>query len=501
MTQRNAIVAWLSVFWTLCASANNVDSLYIQSLLNLNFTRAAEWSRAFSEPERSHAVYDLGFMQSFLTGTYVDPKVSGEDFIDRLDRLDHDEAYAIKSEYHLKRAILAYYREETVSVGLAIYYSYKNAKKALAKNPDDPHARAINGLFLYLVGSIPEDYRSWFSMIGVSGDATQGLALMREVAQQNPHTITAVKTRLALAFFEIQAASSNASNFTRDSGSVLPQGSSRGQSLSPGERATTSLPPVKTSLDGLPPSLMRTYLQSRYAYKSANPSTSLLLLKEVVRNEASVHLPYAHLLLAKFALAQGSPRDALLHLDEFERHYSGSDYQKAVALYRGWIGLMRNDLPQYRSFKNRVPHISRKLMAEDIMADSEAKRDHLPELVQARMMMSYSGYEQVRQQLQSLNYNSLATGHQSEWLYLMGRIEQKQGQWAKAQTVYLRLLQLPWSQDHFIPNALLQLASMAMASEDRAAAQDYLDRLQKYTGYPYEASIKWQAKQLRANLK
>lgn len=136
-------------------------------------------------------------------------------------------------------------------------------------------------------------------------------------------------------------------------------------------------------------------------------------------------------------------------------------------------------------------------MAEDIMAEHESKRFHQADLIRARLVMSYDGLLPARVHLQGDRLASIPQEFLGEWWYLKGRIEQELRNENLAASWYRKVVQQTWDGQHFAPNALLQLARMEFDKGESEKAILYLDQLESYDDYPYEASIKWQAKNLR----
>ena len=457
---------WFAIFFVLLASgvSAQVEPL-VRGFLQLDYPATIDAADKEKPGVQLQVQYDWAFIRAFLHGEYADPALEQRGKALESWLRSGENQHAIWSEYELKRAIMAYYRGETWGVMRAIYTSYKSAKRAYVQNPEDPHARAVYGIFQYLVGSIPADYRTWFSMIGIEGEVRTGLGLMRGVAKMKPTGLLQVKTQLALAFFELQNPPTHAN------------------------------PPA--AITDLPQSLMRTYLMSRFYYKSARPADSFELLQQVIAQDQTIEMPYSRLLMAKFALARQDWASAEKNLNEFEEQYTGGDYGKSVSLYRSWMALLRGNRPQYLTHIKSIGSASRAMVAEDIMAEYESKRHHHPALIRTRLALSYRGPLSAKGVLQEVDESAMPPEFKAEWWYLKGRIEQELTNGDLAIGYYRQVLQLNWDGQHFAPNALLQLARMEFETGESEKAIQFLDELESYEDYPYEASIKWQAKNLR----
>lgn len=443
---------------------------HAEAMLNLNYSRALTILENGNMPEfqKEFWRHDVAFMKLYLSDNQqllAEYEKVTDEVEDVLDDADADYQLA---ELYLKNAVIRYFNGERFGTGRAFYASYHAIADAYEKNPGDYRTKSLYGLFQILTGSIPDSYRFWITILGVSGDVQLGERLFREAAEEamKEDNWYAYRVRFLYAFYTFQK--------TGD-----------------GEKA-------RDYAYSLPTSVLGNFLQSRVELKSGNGPESRRKLLECIRADSFFNLPYARYLYGKQLVESGNTESGRVQLNQYLAKYPGREYIRAAHLYLGWSYLIEGQTELYKHHISKIKTEGRSYFGDDIMAFYESQQDHHPLFVRARMAHDAMDFGRCEELLSTVNVDYLKNkAHVDEYHYRRGRNFQKLGRASDAERMFTKLFEGATRQTaYFQPNAALQLAYIHFDRNEPEKALQWAKRVFEYSDYPFNAPIEWQAKEM-----
>jgi hypothetical protein len=375
----------------------------------------------------------------------------------------------------LHQAVLQVVFEHEVQGAWNLRQAYQQMQRVAKRYPSYLPARKSLGMLEFAIGSLPEGYRWFLRLLGLSGSVNSGLQHMRAAAQQ-PHDFQ-LESQLLLALVE--------ETYYRRS------------------NETTQL--VTRLATQQPDNLLLTFLVISQNKKLHHTDRALAAFRARPTGPGYLSVPYLHHMAADLLLYQGqfaaSERENL----KFLQLYRGQHYRKAAAfkLYlAAWLGGKQSAAEHYRQ---QINASGRTIVEEDTYAQRffEEKSPLHPILTRARLQLDGGYYQEALTTLKTFSTNNRTLlRDQLEAPYRRARAYHGLNQLDSARYFYARTIALSNGQApyYFAPQAALQLGYLCQSAGQTELARKYFRQALQYPKHEYKNSTDMKAKVALAEL-
>ncbi|WP_187309278.1 DUF3808 domain-containing protein [Hymenobacter sp. BT188] len=379
------------------------------------------------------------------------------------------------AQLRLHQAVLQVVFEHEVQGAWNLRQAYQQMQGVAKRYPSFLPARKSLGMLEFAIGSLPEGYRWFLRLLGLSGSVDTGLKHLRAAAQR-PHDFQ-LESQLILALVE--------ETYYRRS------------------NETTQL--VTRLATQQPDNLLLTFLVISQNKKLHHTDRALAAFQARPTGPSYLPVAYLHHMAADLLLYQGqfaaSERENLkfLHL------YRGQHYRKAAAfkLYlAAWLGGKHPTADHYRQ---QIAASGRTIVEEDTYAQRffEEKSPLHPILTRARLQLDGGYYQEALTTLKSFGATNKRTlRDQLEAPYRRARAYHGLNQLDSARYFYARTIALSKGQApyYFAPQAALQLGYLYQSAGQTELARKYFRQALQYPKHEYKNSTDMKAKVALAEL-
>jgi tetratricopeptide (TPR) repeat protein len=288
------------------------------------------------------------------------------------------------------------------------------------------------GLLEAAVGTIPQSYRGFASLLGFSGTISGGLARVERVSRSRP-------TDPALHLFHHEA--SLIACWLRMHLAQDPQG------------AWNMVQAACSQFREYP---FATFVRANVAMSSGRNDEAINTLKQRIETGSQAFY-YLDFMLGQ-ALMHKLDTTAEIYLRRYLVRFKGQNYLKRAARDLAWVALLKGDMTWYHKYLSLARTMGEEKTDEDRQALRDAWQKHPPDvrLLKARLLCDGGYYARALTELGNNNYSR--PDEQTEYHYRRGRILHELKRLPEAESAYLQAISLGKNLErYFASNAALQL--------------------------------------------
>jgi len=447
-----------------------------QSVLNLETDKAYTALAALSASTNPlHKIYVESFCETLDVLISEDEtkfqKIEAN-FRTRFKYLDSQKESAetlfLKAELNLQRGFNFLNLGQDLNAVWAIRTAYSQAEECIKKYPDFIPIKKTSGVIQVMVGSVPDKYNWFMSLLGMKGSVSKG----QEQLQDLRNSESSLNTEATILYFTIK-------------GLINQQH----------EEATDGILKV---LDEQPYNRLVLFLGINMLMKSSQSERALQLIKTLDEHPQGLPMYYIDYLRGEILLQKGEYTKAISAYQKFIINYKSINFKKdsyyKIALSY-WLQNRKEEA--YKNFE--IAKKTGKEIAEpDRYANFQLKENIFPnpKILKVRLYTDGGYYQDALSTLKTINESTLATEKEkAEYSYRKARLADKMGDQTTAKIYYARTVKLvgsnPW---YFAPNSALQLGYMAKAGNDNISARKYFELALSYKNHAYKNSIDGKAK-------
>lgn len=346
------------------------------------------------------------------------------------------------------------------------YHQFQENVKA---NPDFiPNYKTL-GVMQVLLGSVPDQYKWFLNIIGMSGHTENGLRNLR-LAAREPN------------LFQNEAKLLHA---------LLLQ-------LLDEDNAVATLPQVVALTKAQPDNLLFNFVAVLLHKKAKQSELALQFYQNRPTGTAYHAFPYLHHLAADLYLYQGDYDTSVKENRLFLKQHKGVHYLKAANFKLYLAYWLSNHSPQAKWHYQQVPQVGKNITEEDKYAESFVSRNEQPnrQLLLARLHADGGYFEKALKELAKLEITrETPKPVQAEYYYRKARIYHGTNQPDQALKYYhAAIVTCEEEPLYFAPHAALQSGYIYQQQEQFAKAKTFYQKALNYSGYPYKNSIQAKAK-------
>ncbi len=314
------------------------------------------------------------------------------------------------------------------------------------------------GLLEAAVGSIPQSYKGFASMLGFSGSIVGGLARVERVCRSKP-------TEPALHLFHHEA--SLLACWLRLHLLQDPQG------------AWSMVLSACSQYQQYP---FACFIRANVAMNSGRNDEAIQTLQSRTVGSNKQAFWYLDFMLGQ-ALMHKLDTTAEFYLRRYLVRFKGQNYLKRAARDLAWMALLKGDMEWYNKYLSLVRTMGQEHTDEDRQALRDAWQKYPPDvrLLKARLLCDGGYYAQALLVLGSNSYTQVP--EQTEYHYRRGRILHELKRWPEAEIAYLQAINQGRNLErYFAANAALQLGLIYETQKRADEAAQYFNMA--ISGFP-----------------
>ncbi|HNP07084.1 MAG TPA: tetratricopeptide repeat protein [Cyclobacteriaceae bacterium] len=447
-----------------------------QSVLNLEIDQAYSALKSLQPSTNPyHKIYVESFCETLdvlISEDEVKFQKIEANFRARFKYLDTQKESAetlfLKAELNLQRGFNFLNLGQDLNAVWAIRTAYSQTEECLKKYPDFIPIKKTSGVIQVMVGSVPDKY-SWFmSLLGMKGSVSKGQEQLQDLRKSE----SSLNTEATILYFTIK-------------GLINQQH----------EEATNGILKV---LQDQPYNRLVLFLGVNMLMKNSQSEKALQLIRTLDEHPQGLPMYYIDYLKGEILLQKGDYTNAISAYQKFIVNYKSINFKKDAYYKISLCYWLQNKKEEaYKNFE--IAKKTGKEVAEpDRYANSQLKESIFPnpKILKVRLYTDGGYYQEALSTLKAINESTLTTEKEkTEYSYRKARLADKMGDPTTAKIYYIRTMKLagtnPW---YFAPNAALQLGYIAKTSNDIPTAKKYFELALSYKNYAYKNSIDSKAK-------
>ena len=393
-------------------------------------------------------------------------------FRDRFKYLSSQEPGAetlfMEAELNLQRGFNFLNLGQEFNAVWAIRNAYNLANECLRKYPDFIPIKKTSGVIQVMVGSVPDKYHWFMTLLGMKGSVITG----QKQLEMLRHSNSSLSLEATILYYSIK-------------GLINQQVD---------ESAKGFLDCLKQN----PGNRLLLFLAINMLVKNSQSEEALSQILKLDENHSGLPMYYVDYLRAEVLLQRGDYASSIEAYKRFIDNYRSINFKKdsyyKISLAYWLQG--KRDLAEDAFEKAKVT--GRAVVEPDHHADAQLKEGQFPnsKILKVRFYTDGGYYREAREIFQTITPADLRLRKDMiEYYYRKARLAHKTNEIVAARVFYMQTIDMaadsPW---YFAPNSALQLGYIAQASHDKVAARKYFEKALSYKKHEYKNSIDGKAK-------
>lgn len=451
-------------------------------ILNLQTDQAYVELAQLKNVNELHKMYVQSFLETVDILITEDEKRFenvNEVFKERIDKVSEmpetAETLFLRAELSLQRGFNLLNLSQELSAVLAIRQAYLATQACIKKYPNFIPIKKTHGVIQVMVGSVPDKYQWFMSLLGMKGSVKVGQKQLDDLRASK----CSLNAEATILYFTIKG-------FINQQFNEAAKG-------------------IQECLVKDPDSRLLLYLGINMLMKDSQSEEALQLIHALDKQPQGLSMVYVEYLRGEALMQRGDYTPALQGYQKFLKGYKSQSYRKdtyyKMALSYYLTGNMENARKNFEIAKK-----TGKTTADpDKYAAAMLEEGTFPnaKILKARFYTDGGYYKEAGEVLKSVTPADLASPKdKTEFAYRRGRLAHKTQDLNAAKVYYLQTIKMageePW---YFAPNASLQLGYLYQSQGDVANAKKYFEQALSYKRYEYKNGIDTRAKSALEQLK
>lgn len=393
-------------------------------------------------------------------------------FRERLKKLANQtsspDALFLQAELNLQRGFNFLNLGQEFNAVWAIKSAYNLTQECLKKYPSFIPIKKTSGVIEVMIGSVPDKYHFFMSLLGMKGSVVTGQRQLEELRASS----SSLNSEATLLYFTIK-------------GLINQQI----------EEAATGLTDI---LKTQPENRLALFLAVNMLIKNSQSEDALKLIRTLDDHPGGLPMYYIDYLRGEILLQRGDYEEAIAAYRVFIANYKSQNFKKDSYYKISLAYFLEGKGDQAKINFDKAKATGRTVAEPDHHADAQLKEGSFPNAKILKVRLSTDGgyYKEAKETFHSITPADLKTKKdQVEYYYRRARLAHKTGDIAAAKIFYLQTIDMSGdSQWYFAPNSALQLGYFAQSSRDFANAKKYFQMALAYKKHEYKNSIDGKAK-------
>jgi len=395
-----------------------------------------------------------------------------ESFKSRIDKVGEmpngPETLFLRAELNLQRGFNLLNLGQELNAVLAIRQAYQLTQECIKKYPSFIPIRKTHGVLQVMVGSVPDKYQWFMSLLGMKGSVRTGQKSLEELRQSN----SSLNMEASILFFTIKGFLNQQFNEAANGFQEL--------------------------LAAEPDSRLLLFLGINMLMKDSQSEAAFELMKTLDKHPSGLQMAYVEYLRGEALLHKGDYTAAIQSYQKFIKGYRSLSFKKDAYYKMALCYHLMGDPVNARKNFETAKTTGKTSADPDKYAAAMLADDQLPnpKILKIRFFTDGGYYKDAREVVKTVTPADLTNPKDAaEFAYRKGRLAHKTQDLVAAKSLYLQTIEKtgdePW---YFAPNAALQLGYISQAQGDVASAKKYYEKALSYRRYEYKNGIDSKAK-------
>ena len=444
-------------------------------ILNLKTDQAYSILTKNTKSYELHRLYLLTFCETVdVLITEDSKKFEGVElkFKDRLARLEalpqSAETLFLQAEINLQKGFNFLNLNQELNAVISIRRAYNLTEECLKKYPSFIPIKKTSGVIEVMVGSVPDKFHWFMSLLGMKGSVMKGQRQLEELRLSK----SSLKDEATVLYFTIK-------------GFISQQFEEAGKG-------------IQESLKTDPDNRLLLFLGINMLVKNSKSEEALRLIQNLDLHPQGLQMHYIEYLRGEILLQRGDYPQAIQAYQKFIVGYKSQSFKKDSYFKIALCYWLQNKTePAWQNFE-RAKKTGKDIAEPDRYAARQLEETTFPntKLLKVRFYTDGGYYKEAKEVLHTILPSDLVTlKEQTEFYYRKARLSQKTGEISAAKLFYAQTIDMsgdnPW---YFAPNSALNLGYIAQSQKDNPAAKRYFEKALSYKKHEYKNSIDSKAK-------
>ncbi len=444
-------------------------------ILNLKTDQAYLILTKNTKSNELHRLYLLTFCETVdVLITEDGKKFEGVElkFKDRLTRLEalpeSAETLFLQAEINLQKGFNFLNLNQELNAVISIRKAYNLTQECLKKYPNFIPIKKTSGVIQVMVGSVPDKFHWFMSLLGMKGSVTKGQRQLEELR----HSKSSLREEATILFFTIK-------------GFISQQFEEAGKG-------------IQECLKTDPDNRLLLFLGINMLVKNSQSEVALHLIQNLDLHPQGLQMHYIEYLRGEILLQRGDYPQAIQAYQKFIVGYKSQSFKKDSYFKIALCYWLQNKSELAWQNFEKAKETGKDIAEPDRYAARQLEEAKFPnpKILKVRFSTDGGYYREAKEVLHTILPSDLATlKEQTEFYYRKARLSHKTGEISAAKLFYAQTIDMsndnPW---YFAPNSALHLGYIAQAQKDNATAKRYFEKALSYKKHEYKNSIDSKAK-------
>jgi len=390
-----------------------------------------------------------------------------QNFKDRLKYLEslpqNAETLFLQAEITLQRGFCYLNLNQELNAVFAIRKAYQLTQETLKKYPDFAPIKKTSGVIQVMVGSVPEKYQWFVSLLGMKGSVKKGQQQLTELRNSG----SSLSLEATMLFYTVKG-------FLNQQFAEAAQG-------------------IQTCLKDQPDNKLLLFIGVNMLIKDGRSEEALVMIHDIDEQQGGLPMHYIDYLHAEVLLQKGDYTKSIELYRKFIKNFPSQSFKKDSYFKISICYWLLDDAKSAKANFEKAKVTGSDKAEPDRYAAMQLQEPTLPnkKLLKARFSTDGGYYEEATAALGSITPKDLPTlKDQTEYYYRKARLAHNTGEIAAAKIFYQQSIDMtrdnPW---YFGANSALQLGYIAKDQRNYTVARKYFQMALDSPKHEYKNSI------------
>jgi tetratricopeptide (TPR) repeat protein len=390
-----------------------------------------------------------------------------QNFKDRIKYLEGlpqtAETLFLQAELSLQRGFCYLNLGQEFNAVVSIRKAYQLTSECIKKYPSFIPIKKTYGTLQVMVGTVPDKYQWFMSLIGMKGSVVVGQKQLSDLR----NSASSLNLEATLLFFTIKG-------FINQQFAEAAAG-------------------INTCLKDQPDNRLLLFIGVNMLMKDGRSEEALALAHELEKQKDGLPVHYIDYLHAEILIQKGEYTKAISYYNQFIKNFPSDSFKKDSYYKISLSYWLQGDTRNAKLFADKARITGNDKAEPDQHAAIQLLDESFPnkKLLKARYAIDGGYYKEATAILNSVTPAELSTlKDQTEFYYRKARLAHRTGEIATAKVYYKQSIDMtknsPW---YFGANSALQLGYIAKAQNDIDNARRYFQLAMTYPKHEYKTSI------------
>jgi len=369
----------------------------------------------------------------------------------------------LQAELTLQKGFCYLNLNQELNSVFAIRKAYQLTLDCLKKYPGFVPSKKTSGVIQVMIGSVPEKY-SWFiSLLGMKGSVTTGQKQLSDLRLSK----SSLSMEASILFFTVKG-------FINQEFAEAAEG-------------------INLSLKEQPNNKLLLFIGVNMLVKDARSEEALALINRIDENPQGLPMHYIDYLRGEILLQRGDYQKSIEAFTLFMKNFNSQSFKKDSYFKISLCYWLMDDSKSARANFDKAKVTGSDKAEPDRYAAKQLEDPNFPnkKLLKVRFSTDGGYYKEAAAMLASITPKDLATPKdQTEFYYRKARLAHRTGDLVAAKIFYQQSIDMtrdnPW---YFGANSALQLGYIAKDQKNYEAAKKYFQMALNYPRHEYKNSI------------